>query len=107
LNRNVRPERRKSGRRRTDKPTTDPAATLTNEGSAGKVQHDERGEARWAWSTAQNDALDRTFDELKALDNEALTLLESEPVAARPRNSGGYNPYDAAAVKKRKTKPRR
>ena len=71
------------------------------------MQHDERGEARWTWATEQHDALDRTFDELKALDNEALTLLEPNPVAARPRTGGGYNPYDAAAAKKTKSKPRR
>jgi hypothetical protein len=104
----VRPERRKSGRRRTDKPAaSDADVTLTNAHSAGGIQHDDRGEARWTWATEQPHALDRTFDELKALDNETLTLLESEPVVARPRPGSGYNPYDTTTPKQRKPKTRR
>ena len=79
---------------------------LTNERSAGAVYHDERGEAHWGWATEQQ-ALDRTFDELKALDNDALSLLDSEPAPRRPRAGGGYKPYDAAASNNKKSKPRR
>jgi hypothetical protein len=103
----VRKERRKGGRRRTDKePVKDAEVTLTNERSAGAVHHDERGEAHWAWATEQQ-SLDRTFDELKALDNDALRLLDSEPAPRRPRTDGGYNPYDATSSSNRKLKPRR
>ncbi len=105
-------ERRKGGRRRTDQPAaSDDAVTLTHERSGGAIEHDERGDARWVWASEQqaHESVERTFDELKALDNEALRLLEqSDPSLPKPPPGGGYNPYDTTAPpKKPGTKGRR
>jgi hypothetical protein len=103
-------ERRKGGRRRTDKhATSDDRVTLTNKRSTGTIEHDDRGDARWVWATEQQaqESAEKTFDELKALDNEALTLLEqSDPSRATPPPGGGYNPYDVVPQKKPATKKR-
>jgi hypothetical protein len=103
-------ERRKGGRRRTDKSAkSDDPITLTNERSTGTIEHDDRGDARWVWATEQQaqESAEKTFDELKALDNEALTLLEqSDPSRAKPPPGGGYNPYDVVPQKKPATKKR-
>jgi hypothetical protein len=96
-------ERRKGGRRRSDKATRE-EVTLTNERSGGTIEHDDRGDARWVWASEQqaHESADRTFDELKALDNEALEILEpSDPSRGKPPPGGGYNPYDAVAPKKK------
>jgi hypothetical protein len=90
-----------------DRRASDAKVTLTNERSLGAIRHDERGDAHWTWATEQRDPLERTFDELKALDNETLALLESDPKAARPASGGGYNPYNAATGKKLTPKKRR
>lgn len=90
-----------------DRRASDAKVTLTNEHSTGSIRHDERGDARWTWGTEQPESLERTFDELKALDNETLALLESDPRAARPAPGGGYNPYDAVTNTKLKPNKRR
>lgn len=95
-------ERRKGGRRRTDKAASDPVE-LTNERSTGAIEHDERGDARWVWASEQQaqESAERTFDELKALDNEALRILEQpDPSRPQPPPGGGYNPYDVTAPPK-------
>jgi hypothetical protein len=101
-------ERRKGGRRRSDRRSRDKSVTLTNERSTGGVEHDERGDARWVWASEQQarDASE-TFDELKALDNDTLEILElADPVGKKPPG-GGYNPYDVTTPKKRTAKNRR
>jgi hypothetical protein len=109
-------ERRKRGRRSSDKGARDDKPTLTNERSTGTIEHDERGDARWVWPSEQqaHESIEKTFDELKALDNETLTLLEqSAPSNGKPPPGGGYNPYNttkpvtAPAPKKTATKGRR
>jgi hypothetical protein len=101
-------ERRKGGRRRTDKERArDKTVTLTNERSTGGIEHDERGDARWVWASEQQ-ARDtaETFDELRALDNDTLEILElQEPTRSKPVD--GYNPYDVTTPKKRPAKNRR
>jgi len=87
--------RNKSGRRRSDRRASD-KPTLTNEQSLGGVRHDERGEARWVWASEPPQQDEGTFDELKALDNKALALLESDPSLRRSPPGGGYDPYDVA-----------
>jgi hypothetical protein len=105
-------ERRKGGRRSTDKEATgDHRVTLTNERSSGAIEHDDRGDARWVFSTEQqaHDLAEDTFNELKALDNEALSLVD-QPDPSRPKSppGGGYNPYDVVAPQKKPaTKKRR
>jgi hypothetical protein len=101
----MRQERRKGGRRRADRRAkSDDAVTLTNERSSGSIEHDDRGDARWVWPSepqAQESA-ERTFNELKALDNETLEILEQpDPARAKPPPGGGYNPYDAVEPKKK------
>ena len=102
-------ERRKGGRRRSDKQQArDTSVTLTNERSSGSIEHDERGAARWV-SASEKQARDtaETFDELRALDNDTLEILElAEPPAKKPPG-GGYNPYDVTTPKKRPAKNRR
>jgi hypothetical protein len=105
-------ERRKSGRRRNDRRASDTKPTLTNEKSVGGVRHDERGDAHWVWASEQQaqESAERTFNELKALDNEALALLEqSDPAQSKSPPGGGYNPYDVATplAKKPARKTRR
>jgi len=77
--------------------------------SAGAIEHDERGEARWKWvtETAAASEVDKTFDHLEALSNASLSL-ENTPATAdteKPSRKTGYNPYDlggAAPSKPRK-----
>jgi hypothetical protein len=98
-------ERRKGGRRSTDKEATgDHRVTSTNERSKGAIEHDDRGDARWVFSTDQqaHDSAAETFNELKALDNEALTLVDQpDPAQPRPPPGGGYNPYDVTVPPKK------
>jgi hypothetical protein len=106
-------ERRKGtrGRRRTDKQAaTEDKPTLTNERSTGAIEHDERGDARWVWASEQQaqESAERTFNELKALDNEALALLEqADPSLPKVPPGGGYNPYDTTAPPKKTASKRR
>jgi hypothetical protein len=99
-------ERRKGGRRRTERRAADDKPQLTNERSTGAIEHDERGDARWVWASEQQaqEQLERTFDELKALDNETLTLLEqADPSKTKTPTGGGYNPYDVTNPRPKKT----
>jgi hypothetical protein len=96
-------ERRKGDRRRSDK-TSDDQVTLTNERSKGVIEHDDRGDARWVWATEQqaHELAEDTFNELKALDNEALALVDQpDPSRPKPPPGGGYNPYDVTAPPKK------
>jgi hypothetical protein len=65
--------------------------------SAGAIEHDERGEARWKWVTETAAALEteKTFDHLEALSNASLSLVDAPAStdSAKPRKTG-YNPYD-------------
>lgn len=101
-------ERRKGGRRRNDQQAArDAAPTLTNERKTGTIEHDERGDARWVFPSEQQarDAAE-TFDELKALDNDTLEILELTESRAKARPGGGYNPYDVTTPKKKPAKNR-
>lgn len=80
----------------------------TGEHSSGTVDHDDRGQARWKWNTESTPSgeTDRTFDLLKALNNDALSIeitVEEKPAKA-PRKSG-YDPYDVGGGKDAKRKP--
>jgi hypothetical protein len=81
----------------------------TGEFATGTVDHDDRGQARWKWNTETTPAgeTDRTFDLLKALTNDALSIEGSpaEPPAKEPPRQSGYNPYDVGGPKK--PKPRK
>jgi hypothetical protein len=82
----------------------------TGEFATGTVDHDDRGQARWKWNTESTPSGDteRTFDLLKALTNDALSLdgsVEQKAEEPPPRQSG-YNPYDVGGGDKPKPKPK-
>ena len=63
----------------------------------GKVEHDDRGQARWKWASEMNSAPTETgtFDMLKSLDNDALDVSEEVPaIPTMIDKTDGYNPYD-------------
>jgi len=71
----------------------------TRHDTTGVIEHDERGQARWKWipeTTPAGDA-DGTFDELRALTNDRLTLEDSPSKESAPTPQSGYNPYDTNA----------
>jgi len=75
-------------------------AALSNKRSAGAIEHDERGRARWKWNTEQaapTSDVEKTFDHLEALANDKLSLEESPASDAESRPQSGYNPYDTNA----------
>ena len=79
-----------------------------SEGGKGAIGFDDRGRAQWKWNTelglTSNDA-SGTFNELKALENPALTLEESVTLApSDPPRKVGYDPY-ATAVPEKSKKP--
>jgi hypothetical protein len=80
----------------------------TAESATGTVDHDDRGQARWKWNTESTPAgdADQTFDLLKALNNDALSIEGTAPQAAKPPRKSGYDPYDVGGDDKPKVKPR-
>ena len=95
-------ERRGKARRRDDAPPKrDGTIVSAHENSAGQVGFDDLGNARWKFSSeasakAKLEA-ERTFDLLKALDNDSIELADGKrPDAAqsKPAKKSGYNPYD-------------
>ena len=68
----------------------------TRHDTTGVIEHDERGQARWVWipETAPASDVDATFDELRALTNDRLTLEDSPSTEPKPAPQSGYNPYD-------------
>jgi hypothetical protein len=78
------------------------AARAAHEKSAGPVEYDDRGDARWKWAADTLTLCDltaETFDYLKALD--PLTIEDTQPVESieQPRLAG-YNAYDTPPRKK-------
>lgn len=79
-----------------------------NENGSGTVDFDDRGQPRWKWITETDGAAqscERTFDHLKALDNEALSIEEPAPDSSKSSPASGYDPYDTIrtpALKPRK-----
>ncbi|HEX6992544.1 MAG TPA: hypothetical protein VF339_00190 [Gammaproteobacteria bacterium] len=81
-----------------------PRLVASGEHSAGFVGFDELGRPRWSWMNELIPVSGDTEpdDVLKALDTDALSLVD-EPGAAPARRivakDKGYDPYDTARVK--------
>jgi hypothetical protein len=90
----------------------------------GKVEHDDRGQARWKWTTETNSPAPSdtgTFDLLKSLDNAALDVSPpaaddaAVPEPVKIDKVAGYNPYETLVERepskgfatKRNAKPRK
>jgi hypothetical protein len=78
-----------------------------SESANGTVGFDERGQPHWKWITEVSPTagdLTGTFDQLKALDNPALSL-EAEP-EPEPRKGvkEGYDPYATGVFDKTKVR---
>ena len=81
-----------------DEHDLDSTIVSANESSAGGIAFDDLGQPRWKFPTEDGAAseAERTFDLLKALDNDSIELLETKAASETPAPSkqGGYNPYD-------------
>ena len=80
----------------------------SSENLNGGVGFDDRGQAQWKWVTDLGDIDDSgTFEQLRALENPALSLEEEVEVQPEPEPSRetGYNPYATGTFEK--PKPRR
>jgi hypothetical protein len=77
-----------------------------SESANGAVGFDDRGQPQWKWITELGpaSATTGTFDQLKALDNPALSLQDETPPAPEPSGKTGYNPYATGASVKPKTR---
>ena len=85
-----------------------PTFAAVRDDSAGSVEHDDRGQARWKWATEHQgpaSETERTFDQLEALTNDKLALEESAPEPTAGPQSG-YNPYDTNATPHPNVAPR-
>jgi hypothetical protein len=85
-------------------PTPDPRSEDPN-APAGRIVHDERGNAVWNWSTGNSRiAIGSTSQMLKKLDLTNLRVEDDAPsgkeAGVKARGSGygpGYDPYDRRA----------
>ena len=77
----------------------------SSESANGAVGFDDRGQPQWKWITelgpARSDA-SSTFDQLKALDNPALSLEDEVSTAPAPSSRTGYDPYATGVFDKPK-----
>ena len=80
-----------------------------SENLTGGIGFDERGRAQWKWVTDLGGIDDSgTFEQLKALENPALSLEEAPaPTAPEPVSKTGYNPYATGVLEKPKPAAKR
>jgi hypothetical protein len=80
----------------------------SNDNLNGGVGFDDRGQAQWKWVTDVGDIDDSgTFEQLRALDNPALSLeeeVEAPPPEPEPSREAGYNPYSTGVFEKPKAR---
>jgi len=77
------------------------------EHSLGTIGEDDLGQRRWMWATELGPTRDtgQTFNYLKALDVEGLSIAD-ETGKTRAGTAVGYNPYDTAPSFAKRTKKR-
>lgn len=74
----------------------------------GTVAFDDRGQPRWKWVTELGGAANTatgTFDQLKALENPALTLADDATSKPQRPSEHGYDPYSTGMFAKPKLRP--
>ena len=76
---------------------------VASESANGTVSFDDRGQSQWKWKTELAQSASNatgTFDQLKALENPALSLEdEAEPEPQCPTKAG-YDPYASGVFAK-------
>jgi hypothetical protein len=81
----------------------------SSESGKGAVGFDERGQSQWKWITELGDAnsdVSGTFDQLKALENPALSLEGEAPTTPELPGKTGYDPYATGVFVKPGTRRR-
>jgi hypothetical protein len=76
-----------------------------SESASGTVAFDDRGQPHWKWkSELAASAADATgtFDQIKALDNPALSLEDDPKPEPEPSRKTGYDPYATGVFPKPK-----
>lgn len=80
----------------------DPTVVSAHDSSAGGIDFDELGQPRWRWVTEHPGAgsltTEDTFNYLKALDSDALSLSDDAGAAGGNPPESGYDPYDTARI---------
>jgi hypothetical protein len=73
-----------------EEPEMDHTATIP----AGRIVHDERGNALWKWRGDNTGSTDEPSGVLKYIDPADLTVEGGKPAGTPPDSSGGYDPYN-------------
>ena len=94
-----------SGPRRTDpndNPDNPTRIVSTGDHSVGVIRHDELGQPRWTWITEIDSPRDtsETFNYLKALDTDMLSVADEPGATANPIDKeAGYDPYNTSRAR--------
>jgi hypothetical protein len=78
-----------------------------SESPHGTVGFDDRGQPHWKWITELRPTagdVTGTFDQLKALDNPALSLEADQAPEPRKAAKDGYDPYATGVFERPKTR---
>jgi hypothetical protein len=96
---------RKAGSEEDSRADEGPSVVAATDDSVGGIGFDELGQPRWTWITEHDGSArltnDDTFDYLKALDNDSLTLQDdpdTAPDGQKLSKQSGYDPYDTARI---------
>jgi hypothetical protein len=73
-----------------EEPEMDHTATIP----AGRIVHDERGNARWKWRGDDTETLDEQSGVLKHIDATDLTVEGGGKPTGTVDSGGGYDPYN-------------
>ena len=80
---------------------------VASESENGTVAFDDRGQSHWKWITEispNTGDVTGTFDQLRALDNPALSLETSAEPEPRRVAKEGYDPYATGVFERPKTR---